>query len=246
MKIVNRTGEIRISNEGYRMTVIQSLSSQNNTIMFDDGLKLYNIRWDKVESGQIKNPNHRSVCGIGYRGVGKFEPKIYKEHYNCWLGMIKRCYNLKELSRCPTYKDCIICDDWQCFQNFAQWYETNWKPHMKGWQLDKDILVKNNKIYSPETCELVHSKINSLFTNRKNTKRNIPLGVTKKGKKFSAQITKKGKRIWIGIFDTVEDAFTAYKIEKEKHIKEIAEEFKNEIPERLYIALLNYQVEITD
>lgn len=33
---------------------------------------------------------------------------------------------------------------------------------------------------------------------------------------------------------------------KEKHIKKIANKFKNNIPKKLYDALYNYEVEITD
>lgn len=41
--------------------------------------------------------------------------------------------------------------------------DENWKPHMEGWHLDKDILLKGNKVYSPETCAFVPAKINSLL-----------------------------------------------------------------------------------
>ena len=43
---------------------------------------------------------------------------------------------------------------------------------------------------------------------------------------------------------TVEEAFNVYKTIKENYIKEVANKYK--IPEKLYQALLNYQVEVND
>ena len=56
---------------------------------------------------------------------------------------------------------------------------------------------------------------------------------------------KKGHKT-LGYFNTIEEAFNAYKNFKEKYIKQVANEYKDYIPIELYNALLNYQVEITD
>ncbi len=55
-----------------------------------------------------------------------------------------------------------------------------------------------------------------------------------------------GKKLHLGTFETVEDAFNAYKKAKEKCIREYAELHKSEISDKVYNALLNYKVEITD
>ena len=47
-------------------------------------------------------------------------------------------------------------------------------------------------------------------------------------------------------FKTSIEAFLCYKTEKEKYIKEVADEFKPYIPQKLYEAMYNYKVEITD
>ena len=57
-----------------------------------------------------------------------------------------------------------------------------------------------------------------------------------------------GKRIRhkIGRFDTPEEAFYAYKQFKENYIKEVADEYKDSIPQKLYEAMYRYEVEIDD
>jgi len=116
--------------------------------------------------------------------------------------------------------------------------------------IDKDILIKNNKIYSPDTCIFVPNKINSLFTKRQNSRGNFQIGVSIPDKQY---ITYKaelnignGRKKYIGNYQTPEEAFQAYKIAKEEYIKQVADEYKNRIPKKLYDAMYNYQVEITD
>ena len=118
---------------------------------------------------------------------------------------------------------------------------------MEGWCLDKDILVKGNKVYSPETCCFVPNEINILFTKGNSCRGALPIGVRKrKNGKYLTQITKNSKNIHIGIFNTPEEAFQAYKVAKEDYIKKMADKWRDKISNRAYQALYNYQVEITD
>ena len=117
-------------------------------------------------------------------------------------------------------------------------------------QLDKDILIKDNKIYSPKTCIFVPQRINKLFTKRQNDRGLCPIGVTErknnKYKKFESRCSiGNGKRISLGYFYTKEEAFKAYKEYKEKYIRQIADEYKSKypnFPQKLYDAMYNYQV----
>jgi hypothetical protein len=108
--------------------------------------------------------------------------------------------------------------------------------------IDKDILIKGNKIYSPETCIFVSRKINSLFVKCNKSRGQSPIGVCKHGKKYYVRCSSMG----IGSFKTIEEAFNAYKQYKEDYIKQVADEYKNKIPKKLYDALYKYEVEITD
>ena len=109
----------------------------------------------------IKNPYHPAVYGIGYIGEGEGEKGRV---YNIWKKVLQRCYSKEYHIKKPTYIGCSVVKEWLNFQNFAKWYKKNYKPEtMEGWHLDKDILVKGNKIYSPETCCFVPADINSLL-----------------------------------------------------------------------------------
>lgn len=167
--------------------------------------------------------------------------------YQTWHGMIERCYNQKSLEKEPTYRDCIVCKEWFNFSNFKEWFDKN---YIEGYQLDKDILYKGNKVYSPTTCVWIPQEINLLLVRRNAKRGKYPIGVCycKNHKKFQVGFNIKGKRKSLGYFDTIEDAFNAYKKAKENHIREIAEEYYNnkKISKEVYNALISYEVEITD
>ena len=114
--------------------------------------------------------------------------------------------------------------------------------------LDKDILIKGNKVYGPDTCIFVPQDINKLFTKRNNNRGNYPIGVSynKQQKKYKSYCNTNSKQNFLGYYDTPEEAFTIYKQFKENYIKQVADEYKNHIPEKLYNAMYEYEVEIDD
>jgi len=63
---------------------------------------------------------------------------------------------------------------------------------------------------------------------------------------FVAQIKCTGIKNHIGLFCTPEQAFYAYKEAKEEYVKAVANKWRNEVDFRVYEALMDYQVEITD
>lgn len=191
----------------------------------------------------------RLVFGVGVndssKAISKHNIRNDKDYY-LWHGMIQRCYDDYTQKIYPTYNGCTVCDEWLYFSNFKKWFDEN---YIEGYQLDKDILVKGNKVYSPDTCCFVPFEINTLFT-KSNAKRGVlPIGVQHYAhNRFLSCFKCGGKVTYLGVFDKVEDAFCAYKQAKEGYIKEVAENYyaKGLITERVYKALLNYKVEITD
>lgn len=240
---INRVGE-KHNLKGEEVEIIEYFGWDNCTIRFQDGSEMKNIRYFNLTRGKVKNPYKPSVCGLGYLGVGKHVKKINKvssKVYSVWSSMIRRCENGKR----STYQDVKVCKEWECFQNFGDWFEENYKSHMEGWELDKDILIKGNKIYSPETCAFVPKEINNLFVKNDKGRGKLPIGVSfcKMTNKFKVSSEYgNGKTT----FDTPEQAFNTYKIAKENRIKEIADEWQPLIEDRVYQAMYNYQVEITD
>ena len=163
--------------------------------------------------------------------------------------MIQRSYDDDFKEREPTYKGCEVCTEWHNFQNFAEWFEDNYyKIPGEVMSLDKDVLVKGNKIYSPETCMFVPQDINILFTKCDNSRGDYPIGVSyhKQKGKYISRCNVCNKLKHLGYFDNPEEAFNAYKTAKEKYIKEVADKYKEYIPQKLYEAMYNYEVEIDD
>ena len=68
----------------------------------------------------------------------------------------------------------------------------------------------------------------------------------RKTKKYVANMSFAGKNIKLGAYETVEAAFLRYKEYKEDFIKDIAEQHKDKIPNKIYQAMMNWQIEITD
>lgn len=248
IEVNSKIGEKHITNEGYEVEVIEYNNSIDCSIQFKNGTILKNLQYGNIKRGQIKNPYHPSVFVVGYFGVGNYKAKINNKNtevYNTWCGMLRRCYDSKYHMKRPTYIGCSVHPDWHNFQVFAEWFEEN---YIEGYQLDKDILIKNNKIYSPETCCFVPSDINNIFTKSDKRRGEYPIGVSYniKIKKFISSLRINSYLKYLGIFNTSEQAFQAYKIAKELYIKEVAELWKTQITKTCYQALINYQVEITD
>ena len=248
----DRTGEIGYNNNGEKMTIVRYGYRMDIDVQFDDGTIVEHRQYSSFLKGQIKNPFSPSVHGVGFMGIGDYKSqdengKETKCHAT-WKSIHQRCYSSKLHEKYPTYKGCTVCKEWNNYQEFAKWDNENYyEVGNERMNLDKDILKKGNKVYSPETCIYVPQSINSLFTKCDKVRGELPIGVTKNRNKFQATLRKgTGKQICLGIYQTAEEAFFAYKKAKEAYIKEVAEEYKDKIPQKLYEALMNYEVEIDD
>ena len=256
-KNINRIGEKGVNNLGSKMVIVRYRKYSDIDIYFPEYEWIAkNKGYKEFKNGKIKCPYDRSVYGIGYLGEGKYKVLENGKHtriYQTWIDMLKRCYDEKYHEKHPTYKDCKVCEEWHDFQNFAEWYYNNYyEIEGERMHLDKDILIKRNKVYSPETCVFVPQAINSLFIKRQNNRGESVIGTTPYQGKYMAQCsiinpkTGKSKREYLGIYDTQEKAFEVYKYYKEKNIKIVADYFKGQIPQKLYNALYNYEVENDD
>jgi len=157
--------------------------------------------------------------------------------------MLERCYCKKYHTKKPTYIGCSVAEEWHSFQNFAQWFYEN---STESFELDKDILIKGNRVYSSKTCCFVPAEINVLFT-KISRRGNYPVGVSlhKEGK-FQASMSVSNKQIYLGLYTTPEEAFEIYKEAKEEYIKKFADKWEGQITEDVYNALYKYKVEIND
>ena len=134
---------------------------------------------------------------------------------------------MKFQDRQPIYKCCSVHTDWLLFSNFKSWME---KQDWKGKQLDKDILVKGNKIYSENTCLFVTHRVNTLINSMDQNRGKLSIGVTinpENSDLFISRVSLRGKRINLGSFPTENEAHYTYCIEKNKEIISVAEEQKD-------------------
>jgi len=188
-------------------------------------------------------PSNRKVHGVGVNDTSGYVSskvngkKVFCPYYDRWKGMLRRCYSASEHKRSPSYIGCSVCDEWLLFSNFKKWMATqDWQ----GKQLDKDLLVQGNKIYSPECCLFVSKAINSLLTGDRSNKGDNPQGVSfnKCAKEYIANVFTKGKQVYIGSFCTSDLAFEAYKTAKYAIIKNAAMEQSDPLKS----ALLRYKI----
>lgn len=252
-----RLGLTTTNNQGCLMKIVEYNNCDNIIVEFQDKHKAtVHTKYGHFISGGVKNPYYPNVYGVGATGdkyPTNFNGKKIKEH-NTWNGMLTRCFDDKTKEKYPTYKNVVCCKEWLLYDNFYEWVhnQSNLNKWLNGdrWALDKDILIKGNNIYSPETCCLVPQYINNLFAVQNSKRGCLPIGVSKSKNKFLARcynpITNKRERL--GLYLTPEDAFLAYKRYKENLVKQVAQiEFdKDNITSSCYDAMMKYEVEITD
>ncbi len=207
-----------------------------------------------VLNGGVKDKFSPSVKGVGIVGdeVIQRDGKHIRE-YKLWQDMLGRCYYAKLHKRLPSYSDCTASNNFKYFPYFKEWCNNqvgfNSKDDKgKPFQLDKDMLLKGNNIYSENTCVFIPQEINLLLTSCKSKRGELCVGVSleKKSKKFVSYINILGEHKYLGSFNEEVEAFLVYKEAKESHIKTVANKWKDNIDSRVYDALMNYQVEIND
>lgn len=249
-----RLGKENYNTFGTLMKIIEYNAYKDIWVEFQDEHKAkIHTEYQNFLRGNCKNPYDKTVCNIGYIGEGKYKSKINKkdtEPYKMWHHMIRRCYDTCQLNRRPTYTNCYVCKEWLNFQNFAKWYEENYyECNGEEMHLDKDILIKDNNVYSPSTCIVVPKRINCLFIKRQNDRGKYPIGVCYHNRDNVLEVwccNKECKQQYLGRFNNEKDAFNCYKQFKEGVIKQVADEYKDLIPKELYEALYKYEVEIND
>ena len=204
-----------------------------------------------IKSGLIKDPYSPSVYSIGIVGT-KYPSTIngvLTKEYNLWQHMLKRCYSDKYQKKRPTYEGCEVSDNFKSYEYFYDWCNKQVGFGNDGFHLDKDLLIKGNKVYSETTCVFIPAEVNTLLTKSTASRGEYLIGVywSKTHKAFVARVSKnKGKQERLGYFNTELEAFNAYKQAKESFIKEQANKWKSQIDERAYNALMNYTVDIND
>lgn len=241
MKVSTKIGDKFTNKQGLSAVVLWYNSCTDVGIRFIDTGSIRVAAANALRSGEFKDYMSASLYGIGVVGIGDY--CVYKEGnhmtaYKVWEGMLRRCY--KGDKGRESYADCTVCDEWLNYQTFCKWF---YKHYITGYHLDKDILVKGSRVYSPTTCRFIPSSINVMVSKNKVGKYKIgakPCGVLKKS--FKCSILEDNKMRYIGSFPSEDEASEAYKKERLKYVKGVAFDYYTNglICEEIYDALLRY------
>ena len=152
-----------------------------------------------------------------YRSGKKKQKQVWTcPFYRRWMDMLKRCYSKKFQDSHPTYEGCTVCKEWLTFSNFRKWMVTQ---EWEGNQLDKDLLIGDNKIYSSDTCVFVHNKVNTFTLDCGKSKGKYMIGcywaINIEKFKSCCNNPFAKKQEYLGYFDTELEAHLAWK--KRKH-----------------------------
>lgn len=191
-----------------------------------------------------------TVEGVGFND-SLFQPSIKGKvvwQYELWKGLISRTCDSKHRQGRPSYRDVTCCSEWLSFSNFVEWVnkEVDYKGKPVNLELDKDILIQGNRVYSPHTCCFVPPQINSLFCATGAKRGEYPVGVAfnRTGGRLSVSLGCDGERRYLGLYDTPEEAFAVYKAAKEAHVKVVADRYKEVLKPEVYNALMSWEVDI--
>lgn len=251
-------GKTYQNNQGVSAEVIRYIDPLNVIVRWPCGNTSTHAA-SYILKGCIYYKGFKSVTGVGYFGFGKYEsnksgsnPNYNVRVYESWQRMIRRCYDEKEQLKpsCRAYKNVKVCDEWHNFQNFALWAEDKEDKFTKGWDLDKDMFG-NGKLYSPENCCMLPSKVNWFLCDGYSSKTSgLPEGVNEiKPKSKNAKVGYvarchiNGKREYLGYYDCPYQAGDVYRQAKEHEARRLADEYKHLLTEREYQKLYNFKLE---
>ena len=200
------------------MKIVRYKNSNDIDIQFLDehGVVVKNRTYQSFCKGSVHNPYDKTIYGIGFLGEGDYLTSGERgtkslPEYIAWKGILARCYHTQRLYT-AYYGKCTVCDEWFNYQNFAKWFNDNKYECPGRLHIDKDILSKGNKIYSPETCLLVPQRINMIFMHKTKTiDADLPNGINRSyllDGTIRYRAIYNGKRI--GTFDNIEECIESH------------------------------------
>jgi hypothetical protein len=161
-------------------------------------------------------------------GVQLRKQIFYCPYYRKWQSMIRRCYSVKFQHIRPTYLGCTVDVSWKYFSNFEKWVDSQPNRDWENCDLDKDLLVKGNKVYSPETCVFLDQTVNCFITDNKQSRGSWKIGVCfdKSKNKFKSDCRDPfmGRKQHIGYFNTELEAHKAWQAKKHEYACLLAEQ----------------------
>ena len=199
---------------------------------------------ESARLGEVTDRLHPTHYGVGFLGNEVVIGEDYKKLYSMWWGMLRRCFGGSKQNK--TYEGCDVSANFRNFSFFASWCRKQIGYGVNKFELDKDLLSKEVKIYSEDTCVFIPKEVNLFLKGSKGVRGKYVIGVgyDKVQNKYKVSDTswcRDGKR-----YETEWEAFFVYKQAKEQRAKELANKWRDQIDIRVYDALMNYKVRLTD
>lgn len=163
--------------------------------------------------------------------------------YLRWQHIKDRCYDKNDDSyKSYGLKGAILCDEWLKFNSFYEWFKSNYY-EVEGelMAIDKDILVTDNKIYSPTTCLIVPFRINGLLVHKF---KGVDRGIQKRNGGFEVKIRNvlTGKNEYYGKYTDIITASNVYKLNKQRIVHDVIKTYENRIPDNIYDILIHFEL----
>lgn len=246
-----------LTNSGWKGVVTKYKDAHNVTVKWQDGSSSVHAAAN-LRSGGVKPLYQPSVFGVGYLGYGKYvyttsckrkedwQEFVDERVYFFWVKLLDRLFNA-DGPRNRNYSECSIVEEWLNFQNFALWAEDQPYKYFEDSCLDKDLLVKGNKVYGPETCCFLPNSVNVFISSSYNKVSGLPEGVTvilprvpnaKIG--YVARCHFLGSREYLGYFDCPYEAGEVYYKRKLEAAEALAEKYKGLIREDARLKLIDH------
>lgn len=198
MKIIERLGKLKpTDNSNYVVEFV---------IVECDCGTLFKAQERSIKSGHTKS------CGclkkkaeylIKTKHIKEANPRLYR----IWKNLRTRVSN-KNVKQYANYggRGISACAEWDSFEAFSKWALSS--GYVDGLSIDR-IDVNGN--YEPSNCRWSDAKEQAKNTQLLRSSNTSGFrGVSKKGWKYSVRATNGNKRVFIGVFDTPEEAADAY------------------------------------
>lgn len=160
--------------------VVEYVNNESVKVRFVETGYEKDVWLKSVKTGNVRDCTAPTIYGVGVVGETNLKTKGNDaKEYILWKNMLKRCYDFNSKKDFPSYSSATTTESFRYFVKFVYWCNKqvgfNEKDDKgRSFHLDKDILIKGNKMYSEDTCCFVPPEINGLFTKADRKRGKLP------------------------------------------------------------------------